>query len=482
MKIAVGMFYHEANSFNPSKLQKEDMVYFEGEEVLKRVYATEIFKNKGVELVPLIYAVALPNGIVDRQAYDYFSDRIISVLQSNQDVDAVFLHLHGSMEVDGLGSGEYFLIERIRKLLGSDVIIGLTLDFHANTDERLPLLVNVIRNYRTVPHRDQEETEHIVARTMLEFLDKSIAPIPQFIRLPYAIHPEKALSSTWPLKEIFNRLEEYEKLEGIAIASLGCGMVWCDCATLATNVIVTPSKPEFTQKAKNIAKEIADYVYSLRDSFEYEQLPLFPHDAAKYAVEFKYDSPVFISDSGDNTTGGAVGDHTIMLREFLSIRDLKGKKILVTSIWDEKCVNECWEHSIGDVFEVSVGKNYDENTKAVKIKGILKSKGSLLGYMGCEKDPVGRCVTLSVGQIDLCIIDRPGSFISKGHFGSMGAGLNIEDYDIIVVKQGYLFVELRTIAKLAIIALTPGATHQILEALEFKKIKPPVYPLRYKGN
>ena len=27
MKIAEGMFYHEANSFNPSMVRKEDLVY-----------------------------------------------------------------------------------------------------------------------------------------------------------------------------------------------------------------------------------------------------------------------------------------------------------------------------------------------------------------------------------------------------------------------------------------------------------------------
>lgn len=75
MKVAVGMFYHEANSFNPSLLQKEDMVYYEGEEVLKRLYATEVFREENAEIVPLIYAVALPNGIVARDAYDFYADK-----------------------------------------------------------------------------------------------------------------------------------------------------------------------------------------------------------------------------------------------------------------------------------------------------------------------------------------------------------------------------------------------------------------------
>ena len=92
---------------------------------------------------------------------------------------------------------------------------------------------------------------------------------------------------------------------------------------------------------------------------------------------------------------------------------------------------------------------------------------------------MGKCVTLQVGDVDFCVIDRPGSFISKHHFGPEGAGLNMEDYQVIVVKQGYLFAELRELAELAILALTPGATHQIIENIQYKKIHAPVYPLNY---
>ena len=105
MKIAAGMFYHEANSFNPDLVQKEDFVYCEGEEVIKRLYASEVFQRENAEIVPLIYAATLPNGIVDKDAYTYYADRILSILSENKDVDGVFLHLHGSMEVNELGSG-----------------------------------------------------------------------------------------------------------------------------------------------------------------------------------------------------------------------------------------------------------------------------------------------------------------------------------------------------------------------------------------
>ena len=81
MKIAVGEFYHEANSFNPNLLRKEELVYCEGQQVLDRMFAPEVFLNAGAELVPLVYAVALPGGIMSRECYDFYADRILAILQ-----------------------------------------------------------------------------------------------------------------------------------------------------------------------------------------------------------------------------------------------------------------------------------------------------------------------------------------------------------------------------------------------------------------
>ena len=385
------------------------------------------------------------------------------------------LHLHGSLEVEGLGSGEYDLVKRIRSLLGKDVIIGLALDAHANNHPKLASLVNVIRNYRTVPHTDQDVTEKTVARHMVDCIRHHKKTVPQYVRMPYAIHPEKATAATWPLCEIYDKLWELDEREVESVATLGIGMVWCDCESMASNIVVTPSEERYTEACARIARELADYVYGYRELFEFEQVPMDPHEGVKFSVQYP-ESPVYISDSGDNTTGGAVGDHTILLREFLKLRDFNGRKVLVTSIWDENAVAKCLEHKEGDRITLSVGHGYDENTKAVEVTGTIKKIGRLFGYMGGEHDAVGNAVTISTENVDFVIIDRPGSFISVGHF-TEGAGLDLDEYQVVVVKQGYLFAELRKLAKLAILALTPGATHQIIENMEYHKIIPPVYPL-----
>lgn len=113
---------------------------------------------------------------------------------------------------------------------------------------------------------------------------------------------------------------------------MGLGMAWCDAECLSSSVVLTPSRVEHTEYCRGVAQELANYIYSLRDDFEFEQLPFSPHEAVRYAIQFQYGAPVFVSDSSDNTTGSAVGDHTIILREFLKVRDYNGKKCLVTVI------------------------------------------------------------------------------------------------------------------------------------------------------
>ena len=51
------------------------------------------------------------------------------------------------------------------------------------------------------------------------------------------------------------------------------------------------------------------------------------------------------------------------------------------------------------------------------------------------------------------------------------------DYDITVVKQGYIFPELKEAAAFYVMSLTDGATPQNTAAIPFKRILRPMYPI-----
>ena len=62
MKIAVGLFYLECNTFNPDLVGREQFIFAEGRQVLPYLHVCDIFQEEGFELVPTIMASTLPDG------------------------------------------------------------------------------------------------------------------------------------------------------------------------------------------------------------------------------------------------------------------------------------------------------------------------------------------------------------------------------------------------------------------------------------
>ena len=60
MKIIVASFQCESNSKAKLHPTIEDFEYFKGQDIFKKLVVKEIFENAGFEVVPSVYAVALP--------------------------------------------------------------------------------------------------------------------------------------------------------------------------------------------------------------------------------------------------------------------------------------------------------------------------------------------------------------------------------------------------------------------------------------
>ncbi|MBS4206646.1 M81 family metallopeptidase [Bacillus sp. FJAT-50079] len=477
MKIVVGCLYHESNTFNPFYTHSSDFVLIEGEEVLDRLASTQVFKEAGMEVIPSIYAVGLSSGIVTEEAYRYFANKILEVIKNEGDIDGIWLHLHGSMTVENIGSGEWQLIKEIRQIVGDEVPISLALDIHGNLPSDLVDNVNIIRSYRTVPHVDQPETEVITAKLLQQQIINNANVRPVYLRLPIIIGGDTAIGAEDPLRTIFQKIEELELMEGIASASFFIGFSWADTENTASTIVIVPESNDDREYALEQAVELGNYIFSKRGEFTFNSIALEPDDAIKYAIESN-ESPIFISDTGDNTTGGAPGINTMMLKLFANQENLNGKKVCIASIFDEKAYEQVVGSSVGELVEVNVGKNYDENSQSIFIKGRLIAKGDLLGYLGSTSDKVGKVCTISMGNMDVVIADKAGSFITNGHF--IAAGLDLHEYDIVIVKQGYLFAQLSEISKMSIFSISPGATYQYFNKLEFKNIARPLYPFDHE--
>ena len=79
-------------------------------------------------------------------------------------------------------------------------------------------------------------------------------------------------------------------------------------------------------------------------------------------------------------------------------------------------------------------------------------------------------------SIDIIISNHKQSFCHDLQFRKMGIS-NWKEYDIIIVKQGYIFPELKDVCSNYVMALTDGATPQDTKSINFKQILRPMYPI-----
>ncbi|MEH7379009.1 M81 family metallopeptidase [Bacillus sp. JJ1533] len=473
MKVVVGCLYHETNTFNPILTDIDDFVLVEGEKAASRLAGNEVFRKNGVEVIPSIYATALSSGPVKKEAYRYFADKFLSVLKDNKDIDGIWLHLHGAMVVEEMGSGELALVKEIRECIGLEIPISLTLDVHANIALDFYRYVNIVKAYRTVPHVDQLDVEKETAQLLVDCLNNNTIIKPSFTRLPMIIPGEKALGKSDPLRSIFEKLYEVEKIKGISTASFFICHAWSDSENTAASIFVIPESEEYEEVAELVKDELADYVYSRRHEFEFDAVVLDPEESVERALNESV-KPIFISDSGDNTTAGAIGMSTLLLK-LLKDKDLGQKRVLISAINDPVAYKKLNSYEVATAVSVEVGTCIDENSQPVLLEGTLSSKGDLLGYLNATTDKVGEVCTVSIGNLDVVVANRGESFITLNHFTR--AGLNVHDYDVIVVKQGYLFDELSEISKMDILSMTPGATYQRIEKINYRHVPRPLFPL-----
>jgi len=270
------------------------------------------------------------------------------------------------------------------------------------------------------------------------------------------------------MKSLIDELSDLEMENEILSASIFNGQPWVDAPNTTASVIVI-AKSDINvarQKASVLAKKFWDARYD----FHFEEEAMEPEQAVKEALKSDI-KPVFVTDSGDNTTAGAAGDNAFLLNLFLKEGQI-AKKVLIAGITDSRALYQCQDCGIGANILLNIGAEHDRTSENAVLNGIVKNNGRLLGW---SQEDAGATVVIGYHNIDIVVTENRGALISKEHFDK--AGVNIEDYDIIVIKMGYLFTALKTIARRSILALTPGASCEDISKIRFTKIGHPIYPI-----
>ena len=420
-KIIVASFQCESNSKAKLHPTKEDFEYFKGQDIFKKLAVKNIFEKAGFTVVPAVYAVALPSATVTEDVYFHFENQIMLTVKENPDAVGVYIWFHGSMEVDNIGSGELYLLKEIRNVVSKDCLIAISLDAHANITDELCDYANIISGFKTVPHIDQVECQERSANALVYCLQNNLKSYAYMQRVPFLLKNDTLQTAYEPLKSLIERTKQLEEKE-VLTANLFLGHCWIDAPnTSASTVVCALDK----QKAEGYAKELANKLWATRDSYKFLCEAELPEECVKRAINGE-ENRIFITDSGDNTTAGAEGESTEILELF--IKENPQKKTCIAGITDFDLVDKFWDKKDGE--EVYLEK--------FGVVARVKVHGEILGW---AKEIIGRSLTFSIGNVDAIFTEKRSAFIEKGNFDK--AMVDLLSYQIVMVKLGYLFTELK---------------------------------------
>ena len=465
MRIAIGSIQCEGNSLTPIPTRFEDFDYAVGEAMYDKVKVVDYFKENGCEIVPTIYAHALPGGAVVKEDFLRLAHELCDAIPT-EGIDGVWLYIHGAMYVEEIGSGDTYLMRIVREKVGKDIPISVAMDFHANNTDEIVELSNCITAFRTAPHTDHKAAQIRAAKMLIDCIKEGILPTPQMERANVVICGDAVQTSLEPLKSIMERAEELEAtVDGVMGVQVFNGQSWVDEPFMGPSFVVTHRSD--TELAKKCAKELAKMFYDARYDFKFLIEAVEPEEALKRAMES--DVPTFVSDSGDNTTAGAAGDNAYMLNRILEIGM---EDVLVAGIADAPACDKCYKAHIGDTLTLKVGGSLAKESESAEITGKLIHRGDIISYTGAN---AGESATLDCGKFTIVITKNRAALCRPDIFESIE--LDYTKFKTVVVKLGYLFPELAEVAQRSILAFTPGSSTERLQDMGLKNIRRPMFPL-----
>lgn len=485
-RIVTGSISHETNSFSPiltGLKQFSERSMAEGESILTKSRGTKTAiggfldwaAETGSEIIPTVSASATPSGIVERDAYEAIKAKLLDGIRlAMPHVDGVLLALHGAMVVDGIPDAEGDILKAVRSVVGPDIPIVATLDFHANLTDTMVQTADGLFGYNTYPHVDGWERAIEAGHFMGRLLRKEIRPVSIMVKPPIAPAVVTARTGRGPIKDLMEAAFRWEKEPGVLNVSVYGGFVYSDISDAGLAFLVTThGDPDL---AKSIAESLAMAAWNMRERFVADMMT--PDEAVLYAMNAE-NGPIVLADVADNTGGGASGDGTEILRALLR-HGAQGA--VVVTMPDKDAVLEAFRIGVGGEFDYPVGCKFDDQHGApVQLKGRVKllSDGTYVNRGPMSTGLVGRMGRTAVVEASgVEVILNEYRFQPLDPECARSVGIDPAKRKIVVVKSSVHYrAAYESIAAEIIEVDGPGLASPNLARFNFKHIKRPIYPL-----
>ena len=239
MRIAIAFFGQETSSFSPERTTLATFnLYglYEGEEILQKCEELGTiggFLKAATKAridwtpVPIIHGWAGAHGLITAETLTYFEDKIVAGLKAAHPIDAMFFALHGAGAAENALDSEGHLLTTVRRVVGSEIPIVISLDHHANVTQRMVNTVDGLVAHRTQPH-DPYETGMLAGQLLFAIVKGQVRPTMAWQKIPLITHQEQFLTSHGPMKRWFDLAREMERRPDVISASPFPMQPWLD--------------------------------------------------------------------------------------------------------------------------------------------------------------------------------------------------------------------------------------------------------------
>ncbi|MBY5757079.1 M81 family metallopeptidase [Rhizobium leguminosarum] len=460
MRIAVGGIHTECSTYNPVLNEEKDFRVLRGEALLEAPYFA-LLRDYDAEFLPTIHARAIAGGPVSRATYEAFKGEFLERLKPMLPLDGLYLAMHGAMYVEGMEDAEGDWIVAARALVGEDCTVSASYDLHGNVTQRIIDALDIYSTYRTAPHIDVDETMRRSVSMLVKSLKTGERPSLLWAPIPVVLPGERTSTVDEPAKSLYDMLPGIDAIDGVWDASLMVGYVWADEPRATAAAIMTGTDRAVLERE---AKRLARAYWDAREDFVFGCETGSVEECVERAIACPT-APVVLAESGDNPTGGGVGDRADVLAELIA-RGATG--VVFAGIADKAATEACYAAGIGAELELSVGASLDtKGSKPVIARFTVK-------FLHETSDPIDRQAVVSVSGIDLVLSAKRRPYHNIVDFTRLG--LDPHRAKIIVVKSGYLSPELAPIANPNLMALSTGVVDQFVERLPRLRKQHPTYP------
>ena len=485
-RIAVAGFQHETNTFAAFPTHWEDFVKADGwpgltqGEAVREVFADLNIPISGFlaagrdwDLVPLVWASAEPAGRVSDEAFERVTAMICDGIAAAGALDGVYLDLHGAMVADSHDDGEGEILRRVRAVVGPDMPLVASLDFHANLTAAMAQQASALTVFRSYPHIDMAETGARAWHLLADLLHQG-APIAKAWRqLPYLVPLVAQATTRPPLDAIYASLDA-PLAEGLVSRDIAMGFPAADIADAGCAVLA------YGRSTEDAEAEAERLLGVLLDAEPHLDNPLMGEaEAVGRAMASGERQPVVLADVQDNPGAGASSDTTGLLQALV---EGGARGAALGCLWDPAAAAAAHGAGSGARIRLALGGRYPEATGSrpfeaeAEVEALTDGRFTCTGamYGGCQAalGPMARLkVVHPEAEVRIVVTSERFQCLDLAVFRHMG--IEPTKQRILAVKSTVHFLaDFEPIVAEVLFVDSPGAHPCRLDRVTYRSLRP----------